>query len=71
MNLEPVCIATFPNQTLASLASATLEARGINSYVACDDCGGMRPYMQPIQGVRLFVHPDDAQAALEILQSAN
>ena len=64
---EPVCVGMYPTETLAELARMRLEANGIESYIATDDCGGMLPFFQAVTGVRLTVRESDAESASRIL----
>ena len=63
----PVCIATLSSEIEAHIVSLRLESLGIDSFITKDDCGGMRPWLQPITGVRLMVRQSDAQRAADIL----
>ena len=62
-----VCIAKFGNEFEAHMARGLLESHGIPCFVAKDDCGGMRPFMQLSTGVRLIVRQSDAKQAANIL----
>lgn len=66
----PICLATFSTEMDAHLARMRLESVGIFSFVSKDDCGGMRPWLQPVTGVRLMVRRADAEQALEVLEDA-
>jgi hypothetical protein len=68
---EPVCVGTYPAETLAELAKMRLEANGIESFIASDDCGGMLPFLQSSRGVRLCVRESDAESAARILEAAD
>jgi hypothetical protein len=63
-----VILRTFPNEFEAELARTILEANEIPAMVLRDDAGGMYPSLTFIHGVRLVVHRDDVQEALEILE---
>ncbi len=67
-NESPVCIATLASEIEAHIASLRLESLGIDTFITKDDCGGMRPWLQPITGVRLMVRQSDAQRAKDILK---
>ncbi len=43
----------------AELARSALEANGIEAMVEADDCGGQRPLLGAIIGVRLLVRRAD------------
>jgi len=66
----PICLATFSTEMDAVLARMRLESVGIFSFLSKDDCGGMRPWLQPVTGVRLMVRRADAEQALEVLEDA-
>jgi len=68
---EPVCIATFSSEIEAELAKAKLEMEGIAAFIAKDDCGGMRPHLQTILGVRLMVSDKVAVVAQRLLHEKN
>jgi len=63
----PMCVATFSSEMEADMARMRLDSSGIESFVAKDDCGGMRPWFQPLTGVRLMVKLADAERAAGIL----
>ena len=63
-----ICVATFSNELEADMARMSLDSHGIDSFVSKDDCGGMRPWLQPITGVRLIVRESEAKQASEILE---
>lgn len=65
-----VCIATFGGELEAHMARSLLESRDIPCFVAKDDCGGMRPFMQLATGVRLIVRQSDSGRAAQILDEA-
>jgi hypothetical protein len=64
---ELVVIQTFNNRAEADLAKSALEAAGIDSFVSCDDAGGMRPGLFALGAVELVVRVEDAQAAHDVL----
>ncbi len=70
MSQDLKCIGTYPDTMQAEVARMTLEAKGIRALVATDDCGGMRPHLQTITGIRLLVRPDQAAEAAAILSPA-
>jgi len=63
---ETVVIRSFINVFDAEAAKTALDAAGIESVVQADDAGGMHPHLQ-VGGVRLSVHPDDAERAEQVL----
>lgn len=52
----------------AELARGMLEADGIEAAVVADDCGGQRPLLGAIGGVRLLIHRRDAEKARKLLE---
>jgi hypothetical protein len=64
-----VVIRTFLNRIEAELAHSALEAAGIESLVAADDVGGIRPSLW-MGGVRLLVRATDAEEAEKILNQS-
>ena len=64
-----ITLRRFPDELLAEMARATLEAHGIPAVVSRDDCGGMEPYLHAAFGARLLVHHGNAILALEILDN--
>ena len=64
---QSVSIETFPNTIDAQIAENLLEANGICATVSADDAGDMLFPM--INGVRLMVMEEQADAAREILRS--
>lgn len=66
-NDTTACVATFPSELEADMARMTLDSHGIDAFVTKDDCGGMRPWMQPLTGVKLIVSSLEAKRASQIL----
>lgn len=65
-----ICIATFLDDMLAEVARTHLEAHGIPAFVSRDDCGGMRPHLANLGGVRLLIDSAHAAEAGELLKQA-
>ncbi len=65
-----ICIATYLDDMLAEVARTHLEAHGIPAFVARDDCGGMRPHLANLGGVRLLIDSAHAAEAGELLKQA-
>jgi hypothetical protein len=64
-----VPVGCYHNITEAALDQAVLEATGIDAVISTDNAGGMLPL--PFSGViRLMVAEEDAEAALEVLDSS-
>ena len=57
MSDDVVTLRVFNTHIEADLARSALEAAGIESMIAADDSGGMRPHMALTAGVRLQVRP--------------
>lgn len=65
---EPVVIRRFRDLIEAELAKGRLESAGIPSFVADENIVSIDGfYSNAIGGLRLLVEPQDAQAALTIL----
>jgi Putative prokaryotic signal transducing protein len=65
---ESVEVARFMNELDARTAAAMLSSMGIESLVLTDNAGGAFPSLSGLSGgVRLVVHPDDEQEALDAL----
>jgi hypothetical protein len=62
-------IRTFVSHESAELAAANLEARGIESWVDANDCGGWYTNLTAPGGVRLQVRVTDAEAAIALLNA--
>jgi len=68
---ELVTMRTFVNEVDADLAKSRLQAAGIDSMLAGDDCGGMRPSLTWARGIRLVVRSCDAERAAAVLSDEN
>jgi len=64
---EPVVICTYGQYESAQIAAASLESKGIHSWITSDDCGGMLPIVG--SGVRLLVHANYVDEARKVLLS--
>jgi hypothetical protein len=62
-----VVIKIFMNEVDAEISRGKLESEGIRTIISSDDAGGMVPALQPSEGVRLIVAPEDEKKAKEIL----
>ena len=60
-------LRTFLNETEADIAQGALTAFGIESFLSHDDCGGQRPHLNLVGGIRLMVNREDAAQAEEAL----
>jgi hypothetical protein len=60
-------IRTYDNEIMAEMAREVLARSGIVAVVHKDDCGGMRPHMQPPLGVYLVVNSADFERAESVL----
>jgi hypothetical protein len=63
-------LKTFPNVQAAEVALARLQASGIHGSIESNDAGGMLPFLQVPEGVKLFVPESQFDDALELLESA-
>lgn len=68
-NLTSV-VALPPSAVEARLIAGMLESYGIATRVSADDLGGLEPQLQLTEGVRVFVAPQDAEAALALIAAA-
>lgn len=68
-DMELVVVGTFLNKVEAEIAQGALHAADIESMVAADDAGGLRPGLW-MGGVRLLVRTVDAARATRILRES-
>ena len=61
-----VVVGTYLNRMDAEVARGALEAVGIDSMIAADDAGGVRPSLW-MTGVKLIVRREDAERANQTL----
>jgi hypothetical protein len=66
---ERKLLKTFPNVEAAEIAMGQLQANGIHASVETNDAGGMLPFLQVPEGVRLFVPASQFEEATELLNS--
>lgn len=67
---EPIVVLrTYLNEMEANLAATILEANGIPAEVRADTAGGAIPSMALVYPVRLLVREEDAELAIEILDT--
>ena len=62
-----ICVAAYLDEMRAEVARTRLEACGIPAHVSRDDCGGMRPHLANLGGVRLLIGSEHEAEAREIL----
>lgn len=62
-------IRTFSNEMDAEMARQMLRNAGIEAFVFKDDAGGMEPYLQLTNSVRLVVSKENANRAYEVIQT--
>lgn len=60
-------VGRFATRELAELQRSILGERGIEAFVASDDCGGIYDGLTATQGARLLVSEQDLPRAREIL----
>jgi type III secretory pathway lipoprotein EscJ len=66
---ERKLLKTFPNAEAAEIVLGQLQANGIHASVETNDAGGMLPFLQVPEGVRLFVPESQFEEATELLNS--
>lgn len=64
---ELATIHSFDNEIEAEFAKAKLASAGIQCFLSGDDCGGMRPALSFVNGIKLIVRAEDSRRAIEIL----
>lgn len=62
-------VRVFLNETAARVEAARLEAVGLRTVVATDNCGGMRPHFDLQAGVRLMVPAEQVAEARSLLDA--
>ena len=62
-----VVLTTYSLLSTAEAAAACLNANGIECLVQADDCGGMLPPLDLMEGIKLVVEADQEAQAREIL----
>lgn len=62
-------IESFTSNFEAEMAKNLLEDNYIEALIGKDDCGGMMPNLQFVQGVRLYVLPRDVEKSRSLLQA--
>jgi hypothetical protein len=67
---DTIVIRLFDNEIEARLAASVLEANGVAALVVADTAGGALPSMALFSPVRLVVRADDADLALQLLDTA-
>jgi hypothetical protein len=66
--MELARVGTYPSLTEAELVKARLEVNGIDAVVQADSASGAVPFLEVLEGVRVFVRQSDLPEALEILE---
>lgn len=66
---ERTLLKTFPNVQAAEVALTQLQANGIHASIEANDAGGMLPFLQVPEGVKLFVPASQFDEATELLNS--
>jgi hypothetical protein len=62
-------LKTFSNVEAAEVALAQLEANGIHGAIETNDAGGMLPFLQVPEGIKLFVATSQFDEATDLLNS--
>ncbi len=70
MPSDLVVVAECTDPVEAEIAKAVLESCGIGAMVSADDCGGMEPQFQLVQGIRLMVLRENEERARAALAKA-
>jgi hypothetical protein len=66
---DVITLRVFNTHIEADLARSALDAARIESVIAADDSGGMRPHMALTGGVRLLVRAEDAEQPRQVLDT--
>ena len=66
---ERTLLKTFANVEAARVTLAKLQANGIHGSIESNDGGGVLPFLQVPEGVRLFVPSSQFDEAMELLDS--
>jgi len=69
-NDATVAVRMYSTRQAAEFNQMLLEGSGIMSFIQGDDCGGMRPFMAPVTGVRLIVRSTDRERADDVLKDS-
>ena len=67
---EYVVLRQYADELSARIAAMALEANGIPAHVSADTAGGAIPALATVFPVRLIVRAEDAELALELLDTA-
>ena len=62
-------IQTFSNQIEAEIAAGLLNEHGIETHIQADNIGGTQPALSLTSGVKLQVPAEQAEEAVEVLNS--
>jgi len=63
-----VSVRTYLTRAEADLDQSVLAANGIESFVASDDAGGIRPELAFFRGVKLMIHARDLDQVERIFE---
>jgi hypothetical protein len=66
-NSDLVTIRSFSSEYEALIAKSALDAFGIDCILSSDDCGGQRPHLALVNGIRLAVRNEDFGPAEDVL----
>lgn len=64
---QAIVLKTYSQLSTAESAAACLNANGVECLVQADDCGGMIPPLDLLEGIKLVVEAGQAALAREIL----
>ena len=62
-------VRTFQNSVEAEFARSVLDANGIASMLLKDNAGGMLPFLDVLNPVRLVVRQTDVDTAIRLLDA--
>lgn len=57
-------VKIFQSRYEAGILTGMLEEAGIRHLVKSDDCGGLRPELTLVSGVRVYVNDEDYQRVI-------
>ncbi len=63
-----VAVKTYLTRSEADLDQSVLAGNGIQSFVASDDAGGIRPELAFFRGVKLMIHARDLDRVEQIFE---
>lgn len=67
MESDFTLIRSYNNEIDAKMAAQILEENGVKIMLHKDDSGSMRPHLQRVLGVQLFVKKEDFEKAEKVI----